>query len=100
MRSPLTWRVTQRNGLRPRSTSPEFNFDLLAWFVAHPRRVFPREELLQHVWGHTYTGDVRSVDSMVKRLRSRLRLAGAPEDLIVGVRDIGYRITATDLAPY
>ena len=74
-------------------------FDLLAWFVAHPRRVFPREELLQHVWGHTYTGDVRSVDSMVKRLRSRLRVAGAPEDLIVGVRDIGYRITATDLAP-
>ena len=48
--------------------------------------------------GHTYTGDVRSVDSMVKRLRSRLRAAGAPDDLIVGVRDVGYRISAAGLA--
>ena len=71
-------------------------FDLLAWFVARPRRVFTREELLEQVWGHSYTGDVRSVDSMVKRLRSRLRAAGAPDDFIVGVRDVGYRLHVPD----
>ena len=67
-------------------------FDLLAWFLERPRRVFSREELLEQVWGQTYTGDVRSVDSMMKRLRGRLRDAGVPDGLIVGVRDIGYRV--------
>lgn len=71
-------------------------FDLLAWFVGRPRRVFAREELLEQVWGQSYTGDLRSVDSMVKRLRSRLRAAGAPDDLIVGVRDVGYRMHLPD----
>lgn len=70
-------------------------FELLLHLASNPGRVFTRAQLLDQVWGQVYTGDVRSVDSMVKRLRSRLRDAGAPESLLVSVRDIGYRFDPT-----
>jgi DNA-binding response OmpR family regulator len=65
-------------------------FDLLAVLLRRPGIVFPRSQLLSEVWGHTYTDDVRTVDSMIKRLRSKLRDAGAPADLIESRRDRGY----------
>jgi DNA-binding response OmpR family regulator len=67
-------------------------FDLLAILAKRPGVVFPRSQLLQEVWGHTYVDDVRTVDSMVKRLRSNLRDAGAPGELIESRRDRGYLV--------
>ncbi|NMN96252.1 response regulator transcription factor [Nocardiaceae bacterium YC2-7] len=46
-------------------------FDLLAFFLAHPRRVYTREELLEHVWGWTF-GDLSTVTVHIKRLRAKL----------------------------
>lgn len=65
-------------------------FDLLATLARRPKMVFTREQLLQQVWGTDFTDDVRTVDSMVKRLRSRLREAGAPPELVASRRDLGY----------
>jgi two-component system, OmpR family, response regulator VicR len=65
-------------------------FDLLATLAKRPRMVFTREHLLQAVWGTEFTDDVRTVDSMVKRLRSRLKAANAPAELIASKRDLGY----------
>ena len=65
-------------------------FDLLATLARRPRMVYAREQLLRVVWGTDFTDDVRTVDSMVKRLRTRLREAGAPEGLIASRRDLGY----------
>ncbi len=65
-------------------------FDLLALLARHPRTVYTRAQLLEIVWGQSFTEDERTVDSMIKRLRSRLREAGAPADLIVSRRDLGY----------
>jgi DNA-binding response OmpR family regulator len=65
-------------------------FDLLIRLAQRPDVVFPRSQLLNEVWGHTYADDVRTVDSMIKRLRQKLRDAGAPSGLIDSRRERGY----------
>ena len=64
-------------------------FELLKHLVQSPGRVFTREQLLQEVWGYDYFGGTRTVDVHVRRLRAKL---GADhEQLIVTVRNVGYR---------
>jgi DNA-binding response OmpR family regulator len=67
-------------------------FDLLHLLMQHPGQVFTREELLNKVWGYDYYGDTRTVDSTIKRLRARLREVAPNNDLIVTVRDVGYKL--------
>ena len=47
-------------------------FDLLELLVMNPNKVYSRENLLNLVWGYEYTGDVRTVDVHVRRLREKL----------------------------
>jgi len=69
-------------------TSKEF--DLLVHFLAHPRRAFRREELLESVWGWTF-GDTATVTVHVRRLREKLEVdPSAPQHLLT-VRGTGYR---------
>ena len=68
-------------------------FDLLRVLMANPGRVFSREELLNQVWGYDYYGDTRAVDSTIKRLRARLRQVATDAELIVTVRDAGYKLS-------
>ena len=74
-------------------------FDLLATLARRPKMVFTREQLLHQVWGTDFTDDVRTVDSMVKRVRTRLREVGAPPDLIASRRDLGYCLDPAAAAP-
>jgi two-component system, OmpR family, response regulator RegX3 len=74
-------------------------FDLLAVLLRRPGIVFPRSQLLTDVWGQSYNDDLRTVDSMVKRLRGKLRDAGAPADLIEARRDRGYLLQPALLVP-
>jgi DNA-binding response OmpR family regulator len=67
-------------------------FELLRVLMASPGRVFSRDELLNQVWGYDYYGDTRAVDSAVKRLRARLREVAPDVELIVTVRDAGYKL--------
>jgi phosphate regulon transcriptional regulator PhoB len=68
-------------------------FELLRVFMLNPGRVFSREELLNQVWGYDYFGDTRTVDSAIKRLRARLRQVAVEAELIVTVRDAGYKLS-------
>ena len=55
-------------------------FDILCFLAASPGRVFSREELMEHVWGYDYYGDLRAVDVAIRRLREKGRgRAGKPE---------------------
>jgi DNA-binding response OmpR family regulator len=65
-------------------------FDLLLYFVRHPRRVFGRDELLAHVWGYTY-GDASTVTVHVRRLREKLEVDPSSPRLITTVWGQGYR---------
>lgn len=64
-------------------------YELLKFLARHPGRVFPRETLLDEVWGPDYYGGDRTVDVHIRRLRSKL--GDSAHSLIETVRNIGYR---------
>ncbi len=68
-------------------TSTEFK--LLLFLAEKKECVQSREQLLQNVWGYNNSGDTRTVDTHVTRLRGKL---GAPGDIIKTVRGFGYKI--------
>ena len=68
-------------------------FDLLETLARHAGQVLSREQLLEQAWGYDYYGDTRAVDSAVKRLRAKLRLADRDTVIISTVRGVGYRLT-------
>ncbi|SOB86282.1 DNA-binding response regulator, OmpR family, contains REC and winged-helix (wHTH) domain [Streptomyces sp. 1331.2] len=65
-------------------------FDLLAFFLRHPRTVFPRQELMQRVWGWDF-GDLSTVTVHVRRLREKIEDDPAAPSLITTVWGVGYR---------
>jgi two-component system OmpR family response regulator len=67
-------------------------FDLLAFLMAQPGRVFTRLELLEAVRGDTYGGFERSVDSHIKRLRQKIEPDPNDPSLIVTVFGVGYKL--------
>ena len=67
-------------------------FDLLAFLMAQPGRVFSRIELLEAVRGDTYGGFERSVDSHIKRLRQKIEPDPNNASLILTVFGVGYKL--------
>lgn len=59
--------------------------------MRHPNQVFTRDHLLDSVWGYDYEGDIRTVDSHIKRLRAKLAHIAHPEWDIKTVWGVGYR---------
>lgn len=47
-------------------------YDLLHYFMQNKNIILTREQLLAHVWGMNYEGDIRTVDTHVKRLRKKI----------------------------
>ncbi len=68
-------------------------FDLLAFLASQPRRVFRREELLEHVWGYTY-GDTATVTVHIRRLREKIEVNPSAPLLLTTVWGVGYRFDA------
>jgi DNA-binding response OmpR family regulator len=65
-------------------------FELLAFLMTHPRRVFSREELLERVWGYSF-GDKSTVTVHVRRLREKVEDDPAQPRHIATVWGLGYR---------
>lgn len=65
-------------------------FELLSFFVRHPGRAWSRAELLDQVWGHEYSGDARTVDLHVRRLREKIEPAAGGPRYIETVWRVGY----------
>jgi DNA-binding response OmpR family regulator len=82
-------REAQWNGTALDLTAQEF--DLLRILASHRGQVLSREQLLTHVWGYEYYGDLRVVDAAVKRLRAKLRRVTALE-IVTTVRSVGYKL--------
>lgn len=72
-------------------------FDLLAWFLAHPGRAHGREELMRVVWGWEF-GDLSTVTVHVRRLRAKIEDDPAEPRLIRTVWGVGYRFDPDDAA--
>ena len=68
-------------------TSTEF--DLLTFLLRNVGRVVTREQLLQKVWGYSYGGNTRTVDTHIQRLREKLKSEARQ---IQTVRGVGYKL--------
>jgi len=64
-------------------------FDLLAFFIAHPGQAFTRAELMKRVWGWSF-GDQSTITVHVRRLRDKVEEEPASPSLLRTVRGIGY----------
>lgn len=63
-------------------------FELLAYFIDNEGTALSREKILNNVWNYDYFGDVRTVDTHVKKLRSKLGNYG---EHIKTVWGLGYK---------
>lgn len=64
----------------------------LLWFlVKNAGQVFQRDQLLEKVWGYTYYGDTRTVDTHIKRLRFKLDVPPNSKWDIKTVWGVGYK---------
>jgi len=63
-------------------------FELLTLFVCHEDIVLSRDTIIERVWGYDYEGDLRTIDTSIKRLREKI---GDANTYIETVRGYGYR---------
>ena len=68
-------------------------YDLLAYLIKNKGIVLSRNSLLDNVWGYSYDGDLRTVDTHIKRLREKLL---HKSKFICTVRGSGYRFEVTE----
>lgn len=70
-------------------------YELLYFLAKSPDKVFDREQLLKEVWHYEFFGDLRTVDTHVKRLREKLsRVSESSAKMIVTVWGVGYKFEA------
>lgn len=63
-------------------------YDLLVYLVKNKGIALSRETILDNVWGYDYFGDLRTVDTHIRRIREKL---GDKSELISTVRGNGYK---------
>ncbi|MGB9858696.1 MAG: response regulator transcription factor [Moorellaceae bacterium] len=64
-------------------------YELLEYFLRHPRQVLTRDELMNKIWGYDYSGESNVLEVYVGYLRNKLEAGGEPR-LIHTVRGVGY----------
>jgi len=82
-------RLLWRRGVPVDLTAREF--DLLEFFMRHPRMVHSRHRILERVWQQTYLGGSNIVDVQIRSLRSKLEADGGSR-LIQTYRGVGYAL--------
>ncbi len=88
------YRVTSRD--TDISLTPK-EYELLVFLAQSPDKVFKREDLLKEVWQYEFFGDLRTVDTHVKRLREKLtNVSKDAAQMIVTVWGVGYKLEVDD----
>ncbi len=77
-----------RRGERTFELTPR-EFDLLHYFLQHPRQVLTRNQILQAVWGYDFGGEDNVLEVYIGYLRKKTEAGGEPR-LIQTVRGVGY----------
>lgn len=71
-------------------------FDLLQLFITNRGRPFSRREMLENVWKYDYTGDARTVDVHIRRLREKIERNTNQPEFILTKWKVGYYFTDQD----
>lgn len=82
-------RQTSRDGRQFELTPREF--DLLYFFLLHPRQVLVRDRILEEVWGYDFGGEDNVLEVYIGYLRKKTEAAGEAR-LIQTVRGVGYAL--------
>ena len=85
-------RNTYKNGRVIDLTAREF--DIVELMMHNPGRVYSRENLLNLIWGSDYTGDIRTVDVHMRRLREKLEDNPAQPEYVLTKWGVGYYFKA------
>lgn len=80
-----TYEVTVKNE-RIELTNKEF--ELLGYLILNKGIVLSRDDILNNVWHYDYFGDVRTIDTHIKKLRAKLLECG---NYIQTIRSVGYK---------
>lgn len=64
-------------------------FELLSYFIENKGIALSREKILNNVWNYDYFGDARTIDTHVKKLRSKM---GSKGDMIKTIWGMGYKL--------
>lgn len=62
-------------------------YDLLLFFIKNKGQVLSRDRIIMSLWGYDYDGDIRAVDSQIKRIRKKL-----DGRYIKTIRGAGYKL--------
>ena len=81
-------RTVWRDGVPVELTLKEF--DLLAFLMKNPGKIYSRDKLLELVWDYDYMGDTRTVDVHIRRLREKLEKDPANPVYIITKWGVGY----------
>lgn len=68
-------------------------FELLTYFIVNQGVALSRERILNNVWNYDYYGDARTIDTHVKKLRSKM---GEKGDYIKTIWGMGYKFEVTE----
>lgn len=68
-------------------------FELLSYFAENQGIALSREKILNHVWNYDYFGDARTIDTHVKKLRSKI---GDKGDYIKTIWGMGYKFEVSE----
>jgi len=90
----LLKRTVRLGGEDVKLTAKEF--DLLQLFITNRGRPFSRQEMLEHVWKYDYTGDARTVDVHIRRLREKIERNTNQPEFILTKWKVGYYFTDQD----
>ena len=89
-----TKRTVSLGGKEVKLTAKEF--DLLQLFITNRGKVFTRKQMLETVWKYDYTGDDRTVDVHIRRLREKIEHDTSQPEFIFTKWGVGYYFTDKD----
>ncbi|MBR3493991.1 MAG: response regulator transcription factor [Clostridia bacterium] len=89
-----TKRTVALDGREIKLTAKEF--DLLQLFITNRGKVFTRKQMLETVWKYDYTGDDRTVDVHIRRLREKIEHDTSQPEFIITKWGVGYYFTDKD----
>ena len=78
-------------GGEPVNLTPR-EYQLLAWWLRHPGRVFTKQQIYEAVWGEPYVADDNTVTVHIHRLRAKIERDPERPAIIQTVRGLGYRL--------
>ena len=82
-------RQVHKHGILIKLTQVEFS--IIKLFMENPDRALSREEILRHVWGEEYFGDLKIVDVNVRRLRIKIEDDTANPSFLTTIWGYGYK---------